>query len=151
MSEGMAGGCQCGAVRWRLASRPKATTICHCRMCQKAGGGPFMVFGGVATADFSITRGTLSIYRSSEHAERGFCAACGTPLTYRRIGGERVSVSIGGADQPELMIPVDQLGVEARSPWTLTINDLPEQRTLDWLKTFGKTDVDSHQHPDHET
>ena len=44
---GLAGGCQCGAVRYRLEAKPKATSICHCRMCQKASGGPFAAFGEV--------------------------------------------------------------------------------------------------------
>jgi len=43
----LTGGCQCGAVRYRLASPPTGENVCHCRMCQKAGGGPFMAFAGV--------------------------------------------------------------------------------------------------------
>ncbi|HXW19776.1 MAG TPA: GFA family protein, partial [Roseiarcus sp.] len=41
------GGCQCGAVRYRLTASPTGASICHCRMCQKAGGAPFMAFAGV--------------------------------------------------------------------------------------------------------
>ena len=33
------GGCQCGAVRFRAAGLGRAS-LCHCRMCQKALGGP---------------------------------------------------------------------------------------------------------------
>ncbi|HET7714155.1 MAG TPA: GFA family protein, partial [Bauldia sp.] len=36
MSDGwFTGGCQCGAVRFRVAALGRAS-ICHCRMCQKA-------------------------------------------------------------------------------------------------------------------
>ena len=97
----LTGGCQCGAVRYELTARPRGASICHCRMCQKAGGAPFMAFtGGVRQEHFVFTRGEPAIYRSSEIAERGFCAFCGTPLTYRLIGRDRISVTIGSLDQP---------------------------------------------------
>ena len=48
---GLADGCQCGAVRYRLDAAP-SRNICHCRMGQKASGGPFMAFGGLPTETF---------------------------------------------------------------------------------------------------
>ena len=71
---GLAGGCQCGAVRYRLEGEPTGANICHCRMCQKAGGAPFMAFGGVRMSEFVVTRGVISTFASSDIAERGFCA-----------------------------------------------------------------------------
>ena len=112
----LTGGCQCGAVRYVLTARPAAASICHCRMCQKAGGAPFMAFtGGVRQERFVFTRGAPAIYRSSEIAERGFCALCGTPLTYRLIGRDRISVTIGSLDRPAEVAPTEQLGVEFRA------------------------------------
>ena len=96
---GLTGGCQCGALRYRLDAEPTGS-ICHCRMCQKASGGPFMAFGGVPNLSFVVTRGVLSIFRSSDIAERGFCAACGTPLTYRLVGGRSIGVTLGSLDFP---------------------------------------------------
>ncbi len=32
------GGCQCGAIRFRVEGDLKDSSICHCRMCQKAFG-----------------------------------------------------------------------------------------------------------------
>jgi hypothetical protein len=86
---GLTGGCQCGAVRYRIDAAPVGN-ICHCRMCQKASGGPFMAFGGVPTESFVVTRGALAIFQSSDIAERGICSACGTPLAYRVLGGQFV-------------------------------------------------------------
>ena len=109
----LTGGCQCGALRYRLDAAPSGN-ICHCRMCQKASGGPFMAFGGVPNLSFVITRGALSIFRSSDIAERGFCAACGTPLTYRVLGGHRVGVTLGSLDDPNAVAPEEQFGAESR-------------------------------------
>jgi hypothetical protein len=61
-----AGGCQCGAVRYQLAAAPIRANICHCRICQKAGGAPFMAFAAVRTANFATTRGALAQFASSD-------------------------------------------------------------------------------------
>jgi hypothetical protein len=66
----LAGGCQCGAVRYRLAAEPTGVNVCHCRMCQKASGAPFMAFGGVRMSEFIVTHGAISTFMSSDIAER---------------------------------------------------------------------------------
>src|SRR5437016_2092071 len=95
----LTGGCQCGAVRYVLTAQPTNCNICHCRMCQKAGGGPLMAFGSVPIERFEWTRGSPKTFRSSSFAERGFCEACGTPLTYRHAGAT-ISVTLGSLDDP---------------------------------------------------
>src|SRR5262249_27960178 len=78
------GGCQCGAGGYRLL-RPRAhACICQCRMCQRASGQPFMAFASVRREDLRWTRGRPSTFVSSNIAERNFCSACGTPLTWHR-------------------------------------------------------------------
>jgi hypothetical protein len=39
------GGCQCGAVRYRIEGELEYPHLCHCRMCQKAAGNYFMPLG----------------------------------------------------------------------------------------------------------
>jgi hypothetical protein len=120
-------------------------------MCQKAGGAPFMAFtGGVRQERFVFTRGAPATYRSSEIAERGFCAQCGTPLTYRLIGRDRISATIGSLDRPAEVAPAVQLGVESTLPWFASLAALPASLTEDWLKTVGFTEAGSRQHPDHD-
>jgi hypothetical protein len=147
----LTGGCQCGAVRYRLGAEPTGANVCHCRMCQKAGGGPFMTFGGVRLSQFAVTRGVLATFSSSDIAERGFCARCGTPLTYRGLGSDRISVTLGSLDDPDAVEPRTQLGVESRVGWLLASLSLPEIRTEQWLAKKNIAAVDNRQHPDHET
>ncbi len=109
---GVAGGCQCGAVRYWLVAEPTGVNICHCRMCQKASGGPFMAFGGVKLDRLVWTRGAPKVFVSSSIAERGFCAECGTALTYRPLRRDRIAVTIGSLDEPDTVAPTIQLGVE---------------------------------------
>ena len=113
----LTGGCQCGAVRYRLEAAPTGANICHCRMCQKASGGPFMAFAGVRPDDLVWTRGAPKVFASSAIAERGFCADCGTPLTYRLA---RPRPHFGDHRQPRSAVrrrAEVQYGVESRLPW----------------------------------
>ena len=76
------GGCQCGAVRFTVDGDLGRASICHCRMCQKAFGA---FFGPLVPAPgLRWTRGTPKYFQSSNRVKRGFCDACGTPLTYVR-------------------------------------------------------------------
>ena len=147
----LTGGCQCGAVRYRLDAVPSGANICHCRMCQKASGGPFMTFAGVPTASFVVTRGEIATFMSSDIAERGFCAACGVPLTYQGRGARHVSVTLGSLDDPNAVRPEIQLGVESRLHWLAASLEAPEMETSAWLARKKIASVGNHQHPDHET
>ena len=71
-----------------------------------------MAFGGVRMAEFVVTSGAISTFQSSDIAERGFCAQCGTPSTYRGLGADRISVTLGSLDDPNEVEPTAQLGVE---------------------------------------
>ena len=54
-----------------------------------------------ADVEFVVTSGTSEDLSSSDIAERGFCARCGTPLTYLVFGGvDRVSITLGSLDGP---------------------------------------------------
>ncbi len=141
----LTGGCQCGAVRYALYAQPH-TEICHCRMCQKAVGGPFAALAQVARGDLEWTRGAPALFESSSVATRGFCAACGTPLTYQSLGREKIDVTVGSLDTPEAAPPTAQYGIEARLAWFTTLATLPGVETEE--KYAGLV---SHQHPDHDT
>jgi hypothetical protein len=144
----LTGGCQCGAVRYRLTAKPTGSNICHCSMCQKASGGPFMAFASVGLGDLTWTRGAPKVFASSTVAERGFCAECGTPLTYRIIERDRISVTIGSLDRPSDVDPLMQYDVGSKVAWLDSIASLPER---DIATFFGPAvRIGSRQHPDHD-
>ena len=121
------GGCQCGALRYALYAEPSNPHICHCRMCQKAFGSFFAPLAIVPLADFAWTRGAPAIFLSSPVVERGFCAACGTPLTFRFLEEDQIDISIGSLDDPAAVRPREQVGVEARLAWFAELHALPRQ------------------------
>jgi hypothetical protein len=153
MSEAPTGGCQCGAVRYALHTRPDNPHICHCRMCQKAFGSFFAPLTRVPVDRFEVTRGALSLFKSSDPVERGFCRDCGTPLTIYTIGDAHIFVSIGSLDEPETVAPEKQFGNEAKLSWFDTLPGLPGGTTTeeDVPDLAAKIAASNHQHPDHDT
>jgi len=147
------GGCQCGAVRYAVVPPFIKPSICHCRMCQKAFGAFYAPLAGVPLGRFKLTRGELAIFKSSDPVERGFCRDCGTPLTFRYLVEDEISVSIGSLDDPAIAKPVIQYGIEGRVPWLGEIEALPgaiteapgSEERADYIKRTN------HQHPDHDT
>lgn len=148
----LTGGCQCGAVRYALNASPLNPHICHCRMCQKAFGAFYApLAGGVPHEAFEITRGHLSLFKSSDEAERGFCSACGTPLTFRYFTSKYIATSIGSLDQPEAVKPIVQYGIESRVPWLADLQELPGERYNGEDARIANIARTNHQHPDHDT
>jgi hypothetical protein len=144
------GGCQCGAIRYRITGELLDPHICHCRMCQKAFGSFFAPLVGAKPDGFEWTCGKPTVYRSSTYAERGFCPSCGTPLTYRAMGRDKISVSIGSLDEPERARPGRQYGVEGRMPWFHELADLPGSTTQNNIPAETMAGIKSNQHPDHD-
>src|ERR1700712_5518182 len=105
----MTGGCQCGAIRYALYEIPEST-LCHCRMCQKAVGGPFAALSKVKRGSFAWTRGQPASFQSSSTAQRHFCTACGTPLTFQSLGGDAIEVTTGSLDAPAAAPPTKNFG-----------------------------------------
>ena len=143
------GGCQCGAVRYALYAEPKGTHLCHCRMCQKAVGNVFAALAPVRKSDFAWTRGAPAMFLSSTIAERGYCPACGTPLTFGYVDSNWIDVTIGSLDHPERVPPAAHYGTEARVPWLQVNEDLPGEPTS--LTDNQRATIENHQHPDHDT
>ena len=142
------GGCQCGAIRFRITGDLKDSSICHCRMCQKATGGLY-----APTADvtgLTWTRGAPAHFQSSNLARRGYCADCGTPLTYEAPDG--TAIAAGAFDDPSRLPPVVQFGTEARIDFVEHLHELPGHRTEEDAEAAPFVlDVISYQHPDHDT
>ncbi|UZK67168.1 GFA family protein [Sphingomonas sp. M1-B02] len=144
MTESMSGGCQCKRVRYRVTIEDDAAYLCHCRMCQRATGGVSIAFKGVRKADVTWER-EPDLYRSSVIAERGFCALCGTPLTFAFLDGDGMDLTVGSFDDPWRFKPVSHSGSESWHRDWLDTSPLPASRTDEnpnvtnrWMENLGK-------------
>lgn len=100
------GGCRCGAVRYRVQDAPKFVAHCHCADCRHATGAAFSTWVGWADDQVTWSGEPRSIHRSSPGVTRGFCPACGTPLSYQgdKWAGE-THLTIGTFDDAEAFTP----------------------------------------------
>ncbi len=103
MSGAREGGCMCGAVRFRAAQVQRDFGACHCKMCQRWSGGPLLA-ATVIEGDMEWQgEAHIARYQSSDWAERGWCARCGSGLFYRVTKGAHAGayeVPIGLFDDP---------------------------------------------------
>lgn len=81
-SSTISGRCLCGAISITVESAPDVVDACHCNMCRKWSGGPQFAIDCGNSVSFEGTE-HITVFQSSEWAERGFCAKCGTHLFYR--------------------------------------------------------------------
>jgi ribosomal protein S18 acetylase RimI-like enzyme len=121
-----AGGCLCGAIRYRATSAPLRGVMCHCSMCRKQSGAPALAFVHFRRQDFEWLHGEPARYRSSEFAERGFCPSCGSTLSmHEAVLVERVQVTVGSLDAPHRVRIDDHVWTQEQIPWFRIADGLP--------------------------
>lgn len=123
---GLIGGCFCGAIRYEARGVPFQQTVCHCRMCRRSAGAPMVAWFSVKPADFKITAGQPSQYRSSGSAVRSFRPLCGTQLTFKQDRLDEIDVTVCSLDDPEAVAPRDHTYVASRLRWLHLDDGLPQ-------------------------
>jgi hypothetical protein len=139
-------------VRYHVSEAVGDFGFCHCRMCQKAFGGPGAALIKVARANLRWTRGQPSEFRSSAIVARGFCSNCGTPLYMLEDGDANYELAACTLDHPEhLPAPTHQNDAGSRLPWFDAFQDLPGELTEETRSSLDLQHLKSLQHPDHDT
>ena len=88
------GSCVCGATQITAKTVSRNVGACHCGLCRKWAGGPFMAVDCGTEVSFT-GEDTISVFDSSEWAERGFCSKCGTHLFYRLKQNQQYYMPVG--------------------------------------------------------
>lgn len=130
-------------MRYRLARRPDDVGHCHCTICRRSTGAPFVTWATVPRDEVAVDGAEPRWYRSSALARRGFCGTCGTQLFFAfdadasergrdlpADAGATIDVTVASLDEPDLCRPT-------RNIWTTT--------RLGFLHGFDATLPD---HPD---
>ena len=120
------GGCFCGFVRYGAGGVPSHETNCHCSICRRTSGAPFVTWFTVPHSEFAFTRGEPASLESSEHGTRTFCPRCGTPLTFRSTQmPAEIDVATCSLDHPESLPPKDHTQTSSRLSWIQLSDGLP--------------------------
>jgi len=121
------GGCACGAVRYRIEAETVGSRVCHCRMCQRAMGAPFLAVASFPKEAVTIT-GETARWRSSERLWRHFCPKCGSRVTLEPLDGDRLGFPLATLDDPCAINPEMHIWVSAKLPWVMLSDGLPQYK-----------------------
>ena len=110
------GHCLCGAVNITARKAGNSVGACHCGMCRRWGGGPFMEIN--CGTDLTISgEDNISVFDSSAWAERGFCRQCGTHLFYRIKETKQHMIPVGLFDDTENLTFDSQVFIDEKPPY----------------------------------
>jgi hypothetical protein len=120
------GGCLCGSIRYRSTAAPMRGVICHCSMCRRHSGAPVLAFVHFPATAFTWIGGEPTRFRSSQDAERGFCAKCGSTLSmHEPVIADRVQIVVGSLDEPDRVRIDDHVWTEDSISWFEVSDELP--------------------------
>ncbi|MBW8811808.1 MAG: GFA family protein [Caulobacterales bacterium] len=116
------GGCNCGAVRYRIEGPPLGVAACHCMRCRRQSGSAYSVNLLVSPAGMTVT-GALSVFEDTDTTSgapvyREFCGSCGSPI--RSVLGANpamVAVKVGTLDDPEPFAPGLHVFTRSKIGW----------------------------------
>ncbi len=118
----IAGGCQCGALRYEIAAPPLMIYACHCSNCQKQSGGAFVLSATVMEPSFRFTDGApAKIEWTSDAGNQRyglFCGDCGSRIANGQTPSIGVlSVRAGTFDDTSWLRPAGHIWIKSAQPW----------------------------------
>jgi hypothetical protein len=120
----LAGGCLCGAHRYRITQPPLHAVICHCSTCRRGAGAQSVGWLTVASDGFAWQTGEPAAFASSPGIIRTHCAACGTSLTYR-CEPDSIDVTLASLDDPDAVSPQREVWLSHKLAWEPAAPGLP--------------------------
>ncbi|MFT6633388.1 MAG: hypothetical protein ACJAS4_003358 [Bacteriovoracaceae bacterium] len=132
------GSCLCKKVKFTFDIKAKHFDSCYCSMCRSWGGGPAL---SVESSGSIIFEGeeNISIYSSSEWAERGFCKNCGGHLFYRLKdkGHNFCNFNLGTLENQEEFNFISQIFIDSKPPNYSFSNQTKNMTEKEVLEAFG--------------
>lgn len=122
MTVAITGKCLCGAVSYSFEAEQSGLDACHCHMCRRWSGGPFLCLGH----DGAVTvqgQESITVYKSSEWGERAFCKTCGTALYWHLQDGAHYAFSAGTIEDQSALSLTRQLFIEQKPGYYEFAND----------------------------
>src|SRR5688572_23924616 len=121
------GGCFCGWIRYEAAGMPFNETNCHCSICRRTTGAPFVAWFSVPRSGFRLVRGEPTHFKSTAKGTRSFCPRCGTQLTFEFDDlPDEIDVTTCSLDNPEGLPPRDHTHTSSKVSWVKLADRLPD-------------------------
>lgn len=127
------GQCACGGIRYRLKTGPMFVHCCHCRDCQRQGGGAFAINALIETDRIEMLCGEPAPIRMPTDSGRPHdiyrCTDCGTAM-WSDYGGRPAMrfVRVATLDDPEALPPDVHIFARSKLSW---VRLAPEAQVFD--------------------
>jgi hypothetical protein len=118
----VSGRCLCGAVSFTAKIGSHNVDVCHCDMCRRWTGGPFLALAQGGATSFEGAE-NIGVYKSSEWGERAFCKICGTSLYWRLIGSNEYAVSAGTLDDQSKLALTTEIFIDEKPAYYTFANE----------------------------
>ena len=119
------GQCLCGDIQFSISESPRNIIVCHCKQCHQWHG-QAAFYSQAKLKHITFTKSaSLKWYRSSDHAERGFCISCGSSMFWRPNNGDRISVAAGCLSTTEELSVVAHIYCEGHPKYDVMDTNLP--------------------------
>ena len=124
-SEAFEGGCDCRAVRYRMASRPMFVHCCHCRWCQRETGASFALNALIEADRVELIAGEPEIVNTPSNSGKGQkiarCPTCRIALwsNYGGAGDVIRFIRVGTLDNPDAFPPDIHIFTASKQPWVV--------------------------------
>ena len=130
------GQCLCGAVSFTARMMSQHVGACHCAMCRAWGGGPFLAVECGSDVEFSGEQ-SVSVFDSSDWAERGFCARCGSHLFYRLKDGGQYFIPVGLFEQQQGFVFDHQVFIDKKPGYYAFANRTKDMTEAEVFALYG--------------
>jgi hypothetical protein len=122
MAEPFDGRCACGAVRYRMTSRPMYVHCCHCRDCQRQTGSAFVINALIEADRVELLEGeTGGIAVPTDSGLPHVIQRCPTchVAVWSTYGGREIVrfVRVGTLDDPTAFTPDVHIYTRSKLPW----------------------------------
>jgi hypothetical protein len=125
------GGCACGHLRYRMASRPMFVNCCHCRWCQRETGASFALNAIIEADRVQLLGGTPDVVNTPSQSGQGQkisrCPRCRVALwsNYAGSGDAIRFVRVGTLDEPDRLSPDAHIYTASKQPWVVLAPGVP--------------------------
>ncbi|MEX6507527.1 GFA family protein [Jiella sp. M17.18] len=130
--------CLCGGVRIDADFEDVAVNACHCDTCRRWTSGPFLSLHG---AENVVLAGTdlLTVYKSSQWGERGFCKACGSALFWRSHDEAIYAISAAAVDNLGDVEMTREIFIDSKPDWYAFANDTEKMTGAEFFAMVAPT------------
>ena len=119
------GACTCGAVRYRMTSKPMFVHCCHCRWCQRETGASFALNALIEADRVVLLQGEPELINTPSNSGKGQkiarCPTCHIALwsNYAGAGDAVRFIRVGTLNEPDRLPPDIHIFTASKQPWVV--------------------------------